>query len=105
MGAKKATWYPEANTTRQAKAATTVLPEPTSPCSSRAMGVGFCRSATISATARFCAAVRGKGSMARAQARSRSLTLQTGAGIRSRAARVFSKTRAKPANSSRAKRR
>ena len=43
-------------------AATTVLPEPTSPSSSRFMGLGVERSVRISSTAWFWDGVREKGS-------------------------------------------
>ena len=45
-----------------AHSATTVLPDPTSPCSRRCMGSGPARSAPISSTARRWAPVRGNGS-------------------------------------------
>ena len=53
--------------------ATMVLPEPTSPCSSRRMGLGSRMSATISPSARFCAAVGWKGSTSRMASRTLSL--------------------------------
>jgi hypothetical protein len=45
-----------------AKSATTVLPEPTSPCSSRFMRRGAVMSAKISASTRVCAPVSSNGS-------------------------------------------
>ncbi len=43
-----ATWKPFSIATSAAISATIVLPEPTSPCSSRFIGCGRCMSATIS---------------------------------------------------------
>ncbi len=47
-----------------AKAATMVLPAPTSPCSKRCIGCGCARSCSISSSTRCCAPVRPKGKLA-----------------------------------------
>ena len=57
-----------------ASAATSVLPLPTSPCSSRFMGCGACMSFAISPSTRFCAPVGLKGSMALIFSRTRSFS-------------------------------
>ncbi len=57
-----APWQPFATASHSAAAATAVLPEPTSPCSSRPIGRSQARSARISARARLCAAVISNGS-------------------------------------------
>ena len=51
--AMTATWRPFSIATSAATSATIVLPEPTSPCSSRFIGCGRCMSATISLSAFF----------------------------------------------------
>ena len=56
VGAISAAWPPASTTRAMASSATTVLPEPTSPCSSRSMRSGSARSASISASACSCAA-------------------------------------------------
>ena len=48
VGAMNATWKPFSIATIAAISATIVLPEPTSPCSSRFIGCGRCMSSTIS---------------------------------------------------------
>ena len=55
VGAITAVCLPAPRPRSAASAATTVLPEPTSPCSSRCIGCGSARSARISANARCCA--------------------------------------------------
>ena len=45
-------------------AATTVLPEPTSPCNNLCMGLGLAKSWVISATALACARVKANGNCA-----------------------------------------
>ena len=45
VGASSAAWPPESTTASIARSATTVLPEPTSPCSSRCIGLGRASSA------------------------------------------------------------
>ena len=60
-----AAWNPDATASSQAANATTVLPEPTSPCSSRCIGCGSARSRAISAIARRCAPVGENGSAPR----------------------------------------
>ena len=62
VGAISAHCQPASMHTVAASAATTVLPEPTSPCSKRCMGTGRARSRAISSPTRRCAAVRLKGS-------------------------------------------
>ena len=57
--------YPLWTAPSRAASATTVLPEPTSPCSSRCIGKGPARSATIRARARRWALVSSKGRPAR----------------------------------------
>ena len=59
--------------TSMAWKATMVLPEPTSPCSSRRMGLGLRMSVTISPKARFCATVGWKGSTSRIASRTLSV--------------------------------
>ena len=54
VGAMNAACRPASITCAAASSATTVLPEPTSPCSSRSMRCGCARSATMSVTARAC---------------------------------------------------
>ena len=54
VGAIKAACRPASITVAAASSATSVLPEPTSPCSSRSMRFGCARSATMSVTARAC---------------------------------------------------
>ena len=49
VGASSADWPPESATASIARRATTVLPEPTSPCTSRFIGTGCSRSSAISA--------------------------------------------------------
>ena len=69
-----ATCRPFSIATSAASSATMVLPAPTSPCSSRFIGCGRCRSSTISLSACFCPAVSRNGSTARADSRMRSST-------------------------------
>ncbi len=69
-----ATCSPLSSATSAASVATSVLPEPTSPCSSRFIGSGFCRSATMSRTAIFWPGVSANGSSARVFSRSASST-------------------------------
>ena len=64
VGAMRAVWQPFSQASQAQAAATTVLPEPTSPWSRRFMGVGCFRSAPASSMARRWAPVRGKGSRA-----------------------------------------
>ena len=61
VGAISAPWYPPATAVNNDHNATKVLPAPTSPCRSRCMGTALAMSASISAMARSCAPVRGKG--------------------------------------------
>ena len=49
VGANIAAWPPESTTDNMARKATTVLPDPTSPCSKRCIGYLFERSFSISA--------------------------------------------------------
>ena len=60
VGAISAPWWPPCTAASNAVTATTVLPEPTSPWSSRCIGCGAARSASISAITRRWAAVSGK---------------------------------------------
>ena len=53
VGAMNAPWCPPCTAVSSAATATTVLPAPTSPCSSRCIGIGRARSAVISAIT-FC---------------------------------------------------
>ena len=62
VGAINAHCQPSSMAMAAASAATTVLPEPTSPCNRRCMGTGRDRSRAISSPTRRCAAVRPKGS-------------------------------------------
>ncbi|MNU63146.1 hypothetical protein D3C71_523910 [compost metagenome] len=93
VGAISPTWQPLPMACSAAKAATSVLPEPTSPCTSRIMGWLRCRSWLISATTRFWAPV---GLNGRALS---SFSTRAGAGLRVRAswvcawARTFSTDR------------
>src|SRR5262249_1892395 len=57
VGAIKAAWHPFSIPLTAAFRATMVFPLPTSPCSNRFIGEAFSRSAAISASTRFCAAV------------------------------------------------
>ena len=68
VGAISAHCQPASMATAAASAATTVLPEPTSPCSSRCIGWPRARSALISRPTRCCAAVSAKGSAASSRA-------------------------------------
>ncbi len=54
VGAISAACRPASTTVAAASNATTVLPEPTSPCSSRTMRCGRARSVTMSSTALPC---------------------------------------------------
>ena len=69
VGAMSATWWSASTACRAARAATTVLPEPTSPWSRRSMGRGAARSAAISPKTRSWAAVKAKGRAAGSRAR------------------------------------
>ena len=62
VGAIRAHCHPASMHRAAASAATTVLPEPTSPCSSRCMGAWRPRSRAISARTRCCAPVSVNGS-------------------------------------------
>ncbi len=64
VGAIKVACIPAVIAAYIAKAATTVLPEPTSPWSKRFMWIGRFISRTISFTTRFCASVNSNGSVA-----------------------------------------
>ena len=61
VGAISAAWRPASTALAMASSATTVLPEPTSPCSRRSMRLSEARSRRISASARACAPVSPKG--------------------------------------------
>ena len=69
-----ATCRPFSIATSAASSATIVLPAPTSPCSSRFIGCGRCRSSTISFSACCCPSVSLNGSTRRADSRMRSST-------------------------------
>ena len=62
VGAISAPWCPPSTAASNAVTATTVLPDPTSPCNSRCIGCGAARSWEISVITRSWAAVRGKAS-------------------------------------------
>ena len=62
VGASIATCAPASTARSMASSATTVLPEPTSPCSRRSIGASCARSPSISSTLRFWAPVSGNGS-------------------------------------------
>ena len=62
MGASSAAWPPASMTWSMARTAITVLPEPTSPCSSRCMGNAQARSDEIVSPAAHWPAVRLNGS-------------------------------------------
>ena len=62
VGAISATWRPLATATTAAIAATTVFPDPTSPCTIRCIGRARARSARTSPDTRHWAGVRSKGS-------------------------------------------
>ena len=64
VGAIIAACRPASTTSAIASSATTVLPEPTSPCRSRIIRFSDLRSARISSTARACAPVKANGSAA-----------------------------------------
>ena len=74
VGAMNATCSPFSIATSAASSATIVLPAPTSPCSSRFIGCGRCRSSTISFSACFWPFVSLNGSTRRAESRMRSST-------------------------------
>ena len=74
VGAMNATCRPFSIATSAASSATIVLPAPTSPCSSRFIGCGRCRSSTISLSAVRCPGVSLNGSTWRADSRMRSST-------------------------------
>ena len=63
-------WHPASTAVRRAMTATIVLPDPTSPCSSRFIGTGRARSDRISDQTRSWAGVRAKGSSRRSRATS-----------------------------------
>ena len=69
-----ATCRPFSIATSAASSATMVLPAPTSPCSSRFIGVARCMSSTISFSAVRCPSVSLNGRMLRADSRMRSST-------------------------------
>ncbi|KAG1436447.1 hypothetical protein G6F56_013552 [Rhizopus delemar] len=62
VGAANATCLPCSTASIAASAATTVLPEPTSPCTSRSIGLGRDRSSRICLNTRACAPVSANGS-------------------------------------------
>ncbi|MDT4880374.1 hypothetical protein FQZ97_1161220 [compost metagenome] len=64
VGAISAHCQPESMAIAAASAATTVLPEPTSPCSRRCMGTWRARSRAISSPTRRCAPVKANGNTA-----------------------------------------
>ena len=74
VGAMNATCRPFSIATSAANSATIVLPAPTSPCSSRFIGVARCMSSTISFNAVRCPSVSLNGRMLRADSRIRSST-------------------------------
>ena len=61
VGARSAPWRPARATAASAWAATAVLPEPTSPCSSRSIGVGRARSSRMAVIAVAWSAVSSTG--------------------------------------------
>ena len=61
VGAMRAHCQPLSMAMAAANAATTVLPDPTSPCNKRCMGMGRCMSLAISSPTRLCALVSPKG--------------------------------------------
>ena len=61
VGAMSAHCHPLSMAMAAANAATTVLPEPTSPCNKRCMGMGRWISLAISSPTRLCALVKAKG--------------------------------------------
>ena len=65
VGASSATWAPFLTAWKMARAETIVLPEPTSPCKRRFIGVVLVRSCIISQAAVFCAGVNSNGREAR----------------------------------------
>ena len=69
VGAISAACVPASAARNIAISATSVLPEPTSPCSSRSIGRGEAMSASISASARVCEAVGWKPKRRSASAR------------------------------------
>ena len=75
VGAISAACRPASTTCAMASRATTVLPEPTSPCSRRNMRFSPERSAEISATAFFWSPVRSKGRLAKDFRRQRAVRL------------------------------
>ena len=63
VGAMKALWQSFSCANQMHAAATSVLPEPTSPCTRRLIGTPEIMSCTAAATARRCAPVGEKGSV------------------------------------------
>ena len=88
VGAMNATWNPFSIATTAAISATIVLPDPTSPCSSRFIGELRCMSATISAIAFFWSPVSRNGRTRRTAARISSV-IRTARGFCSASARRF----------------
>ncbi len=83
-----------------ASAATSVLPLPTSPCSSRYMGCASAMSCAISASTRFCAPVGRKGSISLTRSRTRSVSLNQTPGCSRALARFNSRPHSSQKNSS-----
>ena len=83
-----------------ASAATSVLPLPTSPCSSRYMGCGAAMSCAISPSTRFCAPVGLNGSICLMRSRTRSVRANAMPGYRRALARFSSSPHSSQKNSS-----
>ena len=65
VGAISAPWPPALTHRYSAQKAISVLPQPTSPCTMRAIACGLRRSSAISPTTRRCAFVGGNGSVSK----------------------------------------
>jgi hypothetical protein len=77
VGAMSAPWCPLPTAARMPSAATTVLPHPTSPCTSRSMAVVPAMSWRISSNAVSCPGVRLKSSTLRSSSHLAVLTMLT----------------------------
>ena len=105
VGAINATCLPWAIARSAARAATSVLPEPTSPCTRRIIGTSSAISRSISATTRACAPVGLNGKAARSLFFSASLALSGWAWKRCAPARNANMLRLCASSSSRIRRR
>ena len=89
VGASSAACAPASTTESMARSATTVLPEPTSPCSSRCIGQSCAMSSAISAATARCPAVSSKGTCASNASSRPPATGRRGVAVTSRSAARF----------------